>query len=278
MIALPYLSAIRFSGPDAGAFLHNQLSADVLALGNGKSTFACYCEPKGRVLALMLVGKIDEDYMVVLASDLAKSLSDRLRIYVMRSKVEINGLDDYSLLGVSDTDALNLGSSSITTIPVPGGNNLFAISKMTSGQDMNSSSSDTWKAAELNRGISWLSTDSSGQFLPQMLGFDQIGAVNFRKGCYPGQEIVARTHYLGKLKRHPRVLNAENRSAVSPLEKIQLLEGENRHDAIVVDSGFSEDQGSLIFVITRLAPEVEIDAIEINGEQTTVRQATEKKT
>ena len=66
MVTLPYLSALRFSGTDAGDFLHNQLSADVLALASGESTFACYCEPRGRVLALMLVYRLDEDYFVII--------------------------------------------------------------------------------------------------------------------------------------------------------------------------------------------------------------------
>ena len=87
MITLDYLAPIHFSGADAGNFLHNQLSADVLALGDGESVFACYCEPKGRVLALMLVCRIDEGYRVIMSRALATAVIKRLRMYVMRSEV-----------------------------------------------------------------------------------------------------------------------------------------------------------------------------------------------
>ena len=85
MPALGYLSAIRFSDADAGDFLQNQLSADVLALAIGESTFACYCEPKGRVLALMLVCRLEDAFLVILSGELAQSVADRMKIYVMRS-------------------------------------------------------------------------------------------------------------------------------------------------------------------------------------------------
>ena len=93
MPVLKYLSAIRFSDTDAGNFLQNQLSADVLALGTGESTFACYCEPKGRVLALMLVCRLEDAFLVTLSSELAQSVADRMKIYIMRSKVNIEVLN-----------------------------------------------------------------------------------------------------------------------------------------------------------------------------------------
>ena len=90
---LPYLSVVRFSGADAGDFLHNQLSNDVLGLSDGESVFACYCEPKGRVLALVLVGKSSEDFYAVMARDLAEAVTARLRMYVLRAKVEVEVLE-----------------------------------------------------------------------------------------------------------------------------------------------------------------------------------------
>ena len=80
MVNLTHLSAIRFYGSDAGDFLHNQLSADVLGLANGDSVFACYCEPKGRVLALMLVYRAEDDFIIIMSSTLVKTITDRLKI------------------------------------------------------------------------------------------------------------------------------------------------------------------------------------------------------
>ena len=216
MIALPYLSAIYFSGTDAGDFLHNQVSADVLALSAGESVYACYCEPKGRVLALMLISKVDNDYYVILSSALADSIAKRLKMYVMRSKVDIEVLAEQVIAGLSDGNSSDHEGSSTILIPLPeSGQQLAIISRATSpGHDTNLSGA--WKLSELQRGVCWLGPETSGQFLPQMLGFDTLGAVNYRKGCYPGQEIVARTHYLGKVKRHPRLLNCQLRGPMQP--------------------------------------------------------------
>ncbi len=126
---------------------------------------------------------------------------------------------------------------------------------------------EQWKLAELHAGISWLGPQTSGQFLPQMLGFDQLGAVNFRKGCYPGQEIVARTHYLGKVKRHPRLVCAQAITCPSPMEKIQIISGEQAYAAVVTDCGPCEKSGACIFVVTRMDPELIAEKISYQGQE-----------
>ena len=259
MPVLKYLSVIRFSDTDAGNFLQNQLSADVLALVTGESTFACYCEPKGRVLALMLVCRLEDAFLVTLSSELAQSVAERMKIYIMRAKVNIEVLNEYAVVGVAEHES-STSDSPFATIPVPGGENHFVLLEHEPTRDSDEVAEMIWKTSEFQRGITWLSTASSGEFIPQMLGFDEIGAVNFRKGCYPGQEIVARTHYLGKVKRHPRVLNIEPMSCPAPLTKVQLLSDGQPHDAIVADCVQTPEQ-TCLFVITRLAPESGVQGV-----------------
>ena len=266
MITISYLSAIRFSSADAGDFLHNQLSADVLALSNGDSVFACYCEPRGRVLALMLVGRVDDDYYVLISSSLAQDIADRLKIYVMRSKVVIEVLSENTISGLQTDNEPQRSSAYLATIPLPDSNNWLLVNTDDNGPDQDAPAQDAWKISELQRGISWLCPETSGQFLPQMLGFDRLGAVNYRKGCYPGQEIVARTHYLGKVKRHPRLLCTSAMICPSPLEKIQVFSDEQAYDAIISDCGHREDGGSCLFVITRMDPELDAGKIEYQGQ------------
>jgi folate-binding protein YgfZ len=261
MITLPYLKAIRFSGTDAGEFLHNQLSADVLALANGASVFACYCEPKGRVLALMLVGMIEKDYYVVISSGLAQAVSDRMKIYVMRSKVSIEVLDDLTVLGQQEGGASTAPNGSLPAIPSPVGKQHYLISAETVPA-ANPALWGAWEAQELQGGICWLKPETSGQFLPQMLGFDQLGAVNYRKGCYPGQEIVARTHYLGKIKRHPRVLNTGTKINPKPMDKIRIVSEDQVHEAVVVERA---EIGNCLFVVTRMNPDLAAEEIEFQG-------------
>ena len=266
MIALSYLSAIRFSGADAGDFLHNQLSADVLALTSGESTFACYCEPRGRVLALMLVCRIDEAYYVILAKSLAATIADRLKIYVMRSKVTIEVLTEYSVSGLQADDAPEPSPTSIAVIQLPHSDKRLVVNTDEFRPASDTPAQDTWKIVELQSGISWLCPETSGQFLPQMLGFDQLGAVNYRKGCYPGQEIVARTHYLGKVKRHPRLLCTSAVICPTPLDKIQIFSDEEAYDAVIVDCGHNENGGTCLMAITRMVPDLISEKIEYGGQ------------
>ena len=120
MVKLTYLSVIRFSGVDAGSFLHSQVSADVLALTSGDSSFACYCEPKGRVLSLMLIYREDDDFFIILSSSLASAVNDRLKIYVMRSKVNIEILSHYSVSGLQTKGEQTLGVDTNRLIELPG--------------------------------------------------------------------------------------------------------------------------------------------------------------
>jgi len=265
MIALPYLSAIRFSGTDAGDFLHNQVSADVLALSTGESIYACYCEPKGRVLALMLISKVDNDYYVILSDALADSIAGRLKMYVMRSNVDIEVLAEQALAGLFEGDSSDQGGSSTTFIPLPESGQQLAVVSRARSPGHDTKQSGAWKLSELQRGVCWLDPETSGQFLPQMLGFDQLGAVNFRKGCYPGQEIVARTHYLGKVKRHPRLLNCKLTVCPDRMDKIRLMDGHQAFDAIVVDCESGEDGVICLMVVTRMEPEQVARQVEYQG-------------
>jgi hypothetical protein len=90
--------------------------------------------------------------------------------------------------------------------------------------------------------------------------------VNFRKGCYPGQEIVARTHYLGKVKRHPRLLRIVTDICPQPLEKIRILSDDKDYEAIIVDCGRDEDDRTCLFVVTRMDPELTTEQIEYQGQ------------
>jgi len=266
MIALSYLSAIRFSDADAGDFLHNQLSADVLALTSGQSTFACYCEPKGRVLALMLVCRLGDSYYVIMSAALASKVADRLKIYVMRSKVTVEALTGFTVSGLQAVSEPQLPSSSTAVIPLPDSDKWFVVVTEENRPKKNVPAENAWKVSELQQGITWLNLKSSGQFLPQMLGFDQLGAVNFRKGCYPGQEIVARTHYLGKVKRHPRILSTSAIICPAPLEQLKILSDDQSYEAVIADCSHYENGSSCLFAITRMDPDLIADNIEYHGQ------------
>jgi len=267
MVLLSKLTVVRLSGADAGDFLHNQLSADVLALAHGESVFACYCEPKGRVLALMLVARNEQDYLIIMSGSLAVTIATRLKMYVMRSKVSIEVLDNVSIAGAHSEDEAQTLNAQLAVIEIPGGNNSFLLSEDTDAMTTSADEVNAWKLSELRKGICWLCPETSGQFLPQMLGFDQLGAVNFRKGCYPGQEIVARTHYLGKVKRHPRLVCTQAAIHTKLMDKLEIRSGDQAHAGVITDYGHHQDGGTCIFVVTRMDPALVGEMIEYQGQE-----------
>jgi len=270
MLKLTHLSAILFSGVDAGSFLHSQLSADVLGLANGDSTFACYCEPKGRVLALLLVQKVNEDYYVIMSSALATTVIGRLTIYRMRSKVVFDLLAGYTISGMQADDVSELALNESHAVGIPGSKQWLVVTRRDISTSKKTALREEWRASELALGITWLNPETSGEFLPQMLGFEALGAVNYRKGCYPGQEIVARTHYLGKVKRHPRLLKCKLVNCPNPMDKIKIFDDVQGYDAVIVDCVIGMDENVCLLAVTRMDPGLVARQIEYLDENAIV--------
>ncbi len=210
MTASNRLSVIAFTGKDAGSFLHNQLTADINALAPGAVTFAALCQPKGRVMALLLViagDSAEAGYRVVCHASLAEGLVSWLKRFVFREKV---------VIGIEQDLAVTSGAS---IQPLPG-----LSYSLVAAESLASETPDAFlHARELALGVAWLDTTTTEQFLPQMLGQEAIGALNFRKGCFPGQEIIARTRYLGTLKRHPWVGQASQRLPLEAMDELRLV-------------------------------------------------------
>jgi len=230
MIHLRYLSATRVSGPDAGAFLQAQLSADIAALEDGQSTFAVYCSPQGKVFGLLLIGRHKDNYMVVGSAQLLPSIVQRLRIYIFRSKVEIEPLDHMQVCGLLPSRPDDPASP----VLAPGDMPLrYAIA---SEDAQNDEATERWRHSELSNGVAWLDANTTEKYIPQMLGYDQIGAVSFTKGCYPGQEIVARTHYLGKVKRKPLLVTIMDQPVMESGSRVQIQYEAETVDGTLVDT------------------------------------------
>jgi folate-binding protein YgfZ len=213
----------------------------------------------------MLVGPSNNDYLVIMSSSLVASVTTRLKMYVMRAKVNIEVLDEFAIVGIHADGETESAARQLASVVIPDSGNTFLITTDVDGLVTTTDQIDQWKLTELRAGISWLCPETSGQFLPQWLGFDQLGAVNYRKGCYPGQEIVARTHYLGKVKRHPRLLCTTAIICPDPMEKLQILSGDKTSDAVITDCSHRED-GGCIFVVTRMDPDLTAETIEYQGQ------------
>lgn len=172
MAAFPY-SKIIVSGTDAFDFLQAQLSNDLRLLDERDELLAAWCNPKGRVICILRIRRSNGDYVLLLPAELVQSVLKRLTMFRFRSRVE------FEAAPASPEDLGIRGST------------------------------EEWLLDNLKRGRPEVWQAQSEQFTPHMLNLDLIGAISFDKGCYPGQEIVARTHYRGATKRRTHRFAAE---------------------------------------------------------------------
>lgn len=229
---LAHLSMLTFSGEDAGNFLQGQLSCDVEPLRQqASSTFGAYCNPKGRMLASFLLWQSKDVWYMILSRSIAAAVQKRLSMYVLRGKVKIAAPSDMVLIGLGGATgpgALEklsgitppaahcvLTQDKLTVVGLPQNRSLLALpADMAVGTwiDLSGSIQPTgtsaWEWSDIHSGIPWISASTQDQFVPQMVNLELIGGVSFKKGCYPGQEIVARTQHLGKIKRRMYLAHA----------------------------------------------------------------------
>ena len=221
------LDVIKISGVDAETFIQGQITNDITLLsGEEKSIYAGYCSPKGRLLAFFFITRVDANYFLFCPPCISEAISKRLSMYVLRAKVKIlySPEDvDYFLVDESNIKKLpnNFGSipkikmqttlshnKSITITMLHGSKSYYfifgkkkEISKLFDKICSAEINPCNWNEAHIDSIIPNIFIETQDLYIPQSVNLDLIDAVNFKKGCYTGQEVVARTHYLGKPKR-----------------------------------------------------------------------------
>jgi hypothetical protein len=220
---LAYLSVLRFAGPDALAFLQGQVSNDTRRLADGFPLLAAYSSAQGRVLAVLHLLPHSSGAMAILPREIAPPTLDRIKKFVLRAKVKIEDVSDqYAVAGAYDASALDLGQ-----VPAAGAGYLehdgVAVALVADGAQNTTSrywvvrrrEADSparaeaaeqraelaWRLADIRAGMPQVFGATSEQFVAQMLNLDLLDAISFTKGCYTGQEIIARTQHLGRIKR-----------------------------------------------------------------------------
>ena len=225
---LPDWGVIQAQGDDAANFLHNQLSNDVLLLPVGRSRLAAFCSAKGRMQASFILVKTAPDtVLLVLSLDLLAQTLKRLSMFVLRAKVKMSdATSQWQLRGfVGDSARALVGSSVPWQTTVQDGAHAVALypavlgesqipralwiapagHALPAGADV---STDVWVWAEVMSGVTLVSQAVFEAFVPQMLNYESVGGVNFKKGCYPGQEVVARSQFRGTLKRRTALVHS----------------------------------------------------------------------
>lgn len=238
--ALPDHRIVALTGRDAVAYAQAQFMNDVAALADGHWQWNGWLTPKGRVIALFALLRLDaETLWLVLPDADAEDVAAKLRAFVFRRKATFAVRDDLHVGGAflasnsatRDQFASNADGSLELDFGTPDEPRTLRIGSMPTTGDTNALA--RWRAFDLAHGLPRLSASQSEHWTPQQLSLDRLRAYSVKKGCYPGQEIVARTHFLGQAKRHLTLLQA-----TTPIEIGDEVAEDNRAAGSILSTAF----------------------------------------
>lgn len=258
---------LRVSGEEAQPFLQNLLSNDIREVSNTLAQLSSFNTAKGRMLATMLIWREGDDYLLQLPQVLCEPIRKKLGMYVLRARVKIadagNGIISLGLSGANAQELLRAQFGELPKLPlsVIGTAQGSAIKFSDARFQINTSASHAaalwlslsqhaqpvgsvcWDWLNIRSGIPVILPPTQEQFVAQMVNLELIGGVNFKKGCYPGQEIVARMQYLGKLKRRMFIAHIDSSDAPQAGDELFSADMEGQASGMIVNSSPAPDGG-----------------------------------
>jgi folate-binding protein YgfZ len=259
---LPHLGVMRAAGPDAANFLHNQLSNDVLLMKPTQARLAAFCNAKGRMQASFVYYKrSEEEVLLVCRRDLLAQTLKRLSMFVLRAKVKLSdATEDFHLLGLAGDAVLKaVGADNSEVLPwqrvaataadvltlYPALHQPRALWLAPKDAPLPTQlgpelSPEAWALGEVMSGIAWVEQATFEAFVPQMLNYESVDGVNFKKGCYPGQEVVARSQFRGTLKR--RAFIVQSTVPLSPGQEVFSSQDASQPCGLVAQAASLENQ------------------------------------
>lgn len=261
---------IRAEGADAATFLQGQLTQDVLSLKLDQARLAGFCSPKGRLLASFIIWKTAPDsFLLACSADLLAPTLKRLSMFVLRAKCKLSDASQelglWGLVGSSAASWLGVTAQEWSAAPALGG---WAVRLgdvagqprwLWAGSTAHAQAADqwpvlpatAWQALEVASAVVRIQATTVEAFVPQMVNFELVNGVNFRKGCYPGQEVVARSQYRGTVKRRGALLAGP--SGMKPGQEVfQAADPAQPAGLVAMAADISGEQG-LAFVELKLA-------------------------
>ncbi|PCF97536.1 YgfZ/GcvT domain-containing protein [Vreelandella nigrificans] len=258
-VRLTHLGALDVMGADAEKFLQGQTSTQV-SLANGHfAPLTCFCTPKGRVLAnaqLLRLG--EEHFRLIMSASLIDMLANHLKKFAAFYRTELVVQSSLTFIGAS-AEAQSLAettgvilpehpstqyqSHSVTVLRQPGKARwLFSVDNSSPYDELddNDQARNAWHLEDIRSGIAWITIAQQDHFLPQMLNWEALGGISFKKGCYTGQEVVARAHFRGQVKK--RLARIFVTTATPPDIGDTLVDADGKSVGEVVSCAFNEEQ------------------------------------
>lgn len=276
MADLSQLAVLAFSGDDAGTFLQNQFTNDVRGLHPDIAQLNGFCSAKGRLLGNFLMWRRGGDYCLQLSGDLKDAVLKRLNMFILRSKVRGRDASDEAVrlvvagpaaeaavrnaTGLMPADSMKVAQHDQALVVRLAADKFVLSLAPDSAPAVWAALQDharpvgaaTWDWLRLSHGIPMIVAATVDQFVPQMVNFDLINSVSFHKGCYPGQEIVARTHYLGKLKRRMYLVHLDGDAAPAPGDNLYTADMGDQASGMVVNAAPAPGGGYDLLAVAQI--------------------------
>ncbi|HYP68902.1 MAG TPA: folate-binding protein [Thiobacillaceae bacterium] len=276
MADLSQLGVLAFSGDDTGTFLQSQFTNDVRGLHPDTAQMNGFCSAKGRLLGNFLMWRNAGDYCLQLSGDIKDAVFKRLNMFILRAKVKGRDASDEavrlvvagpaaeaavrSATGLMPDDAMKVAHNGQAVV-VRLAHDKFVLSLApgsapavwnTLQANARPVGAATWDWLRLIHGIPMIVAATVDQFVPQMVNFDLINSVSFQKGCYPGQEIVARTHYLGRLKRRMYLVHLDGDDAPAPGDNLYTTDMGDQASGMVVNTAPAPGGGFDLLAVAQI--------------------------
>jgi folate-binding protein YgfZ len=274
---LSQFGTLRVSGKEAQSFLQNLLSNDIREVTTTRTQLSSLNSAKGRMLASFLIWRDGADYLLQLPRSLVEMMLKKLNMYVLRAKVKVTDTSDEVIaFGIAGSNAEKFLRGEFKDLPLE----IFAC--LSTAQGCIIKLSDTrfqiittpmqaealwvklnlsakpvgsacWDWLNIRAGIPTILLNTQEQFVAQMVNFDVIGGINFKKGCYPGQEIVARTHYLGKLKRRMYLAHVETTDMPQAGDEVFSADMDEQSSGMIVNAALAPSGGYDVLVVVQIS-------------------------
>jgi folate-binding protein YgfZ len=253
---------IRAHGADAATFLHSQLTQDIEGLGSNEARLAGYCSPKGRLLASFVVWRpAPDEVLLACSADLLAPTLKRLSMFVLRAKCKLTDASaELALYGVvGDAVPAAVGAvqrdadrTLVRLADAEGQPRALLVQPAgAAAPDLPALDLATWNWLEVRSGVARIVAPTVEQFVPQMVNLEVVGGVNFKKGCYPGQEIVARSQYRGTLKRRAMLFDSE--AELKPGQEVFHSEDPGQPAGLVANAARGPGGSSSALIEVKLA-------------------------
>ncbi|GMR07140.1 MAG: folate-binding protein YgfZ [Gammaproteobacteria bacterium] len=278
--ALTNMAVIRVSGEEAGVFLQNQFTNDVNALNDGDSQLNAYCTPKGRMLVSFRIARLGNDYFIYLPAELLDSTLKRLQMFILITRATLEDVsNEHCCIGIHGPNSTRMLSKYTASVPAAinqvsrsGGLSIIRLAGqqhryLISGpveecqalwlsmlKTHTPCGPNSCSYLDIQAGIATIYTQTSEAFVPQMVNLQAVGGLSFTKGCYPGQEIVARMQYLGKLKRRMYLAHAECDIPPTPGDNLYAgTSGGNQAAGKIVDAQSAPQGGCDMLMVLQIS-------------------------